>query len=286
MNTLKTIKVSNLNEFLEHRNKHKSIIAERIRSEKKLINDADEDFFLRGYCHVCDAEREFHIHILSSDNEPGYFVNWRESMVCICSLNNRMRASFHLFESLLEPDVNSKIYMTEQCTPFYQCMSSKYNNVMGSEYLGDKIPYGEKNEHGIYNQSLSKLTFDNEEFDFILSFDVFEHIPDYQSAFAECYRVLKDNGQMLFSVPFSSLSVENIVRAKVNEHDEIEHLMPPEYHGDPMSQDGCLCFYHFGWEMLEQLKSIGFSSAFAVLYWSHELGYLGNGEQIVFVARK
>ncbi|MEW6416597.1 MAG: hypothetical protein AB1480_00535 [Nitrospirota bacterium] len=40
-------------------------------------------------------------------------------------------------------------------------------------------------------------------------------------------------------------------------NDEIEYLLPPEYHGDPLSSEGCLAFYHFGWEMFSQLKETG-----------------------------
>jgi len=123
------------------------------------------------------------------------------------------------------------------------------------------------------------------QFDAILRFDVLEHIPDYRSAFAECARTLKPGGKMLFSVPFDANSVTNHVRAKLRKDGTIEHLLPPEYHDDPRNPEGCLCFQHFGWEMLEEMKQAGFSSVWALSYYSQEYGYLGD-KQMQFLAEK
>src|SRR5690606_12010607 len=102
---------------------------------------------------------------------------------------------------------------------------------------------------------------------------------------AECCRSLKPGGRLVFSVPFIRNAERNVVRATLAADGEITHLLPPEYHGDPLSDAGCLCFYHFGWEMLDELRAAGFAKACALVYWSRELGYLG-GEQLLFVATK
>jgi hypothetical protein len=86
-------------------------------------------------------------------------------------------------------------------------------------------------------------------------------------------------------VPFQRNSDKHIIRARVLPNGEIENILPPEYHGDPLNSEGVLCFYHFGWELLDQLHAIGFASATSQLYWSRELGYLGH-EQIIFLAKK
>ena len=92
-------------------------------------------------------------------------------------------------------------------------------------------------------------------------------------------------GALFFSVPFELHSEKNIVRAAMNVDGEINHFMPPEYHGDPLNPEGCLCFYHFGWELLDDLKSAGFETATAMIYWSKEFAYLGEN-QILFLAEK
>lgn len=47
----------------------------------------------------------------------------------------------------------------------------------------------------------SKLPFQDNSFDAVVSFGAFEHNEDIDSIFEACYRVLKDDGVLLFSVP-------------------------------------------------------------------------------------
>ncbi len=53
------------------------------------------------------------------------------------------------------------------------------------------------------------LPFDNESFDAILSFDVFEHVQDVQQALEECYRVLKPGGKLFVVFPSYHQPVEH-----------------------------------------------------------------------------
>jgi len=156
---------------------------------------------------------------------------------------------------------------------------------VGSEYLGSSIPFGQSNTDGLRNENLTHLSFPDSVFDAVLSFDVIEHIPDYPRAFAECARVLKPGGKMLLSVPFDVSSQRNQIRARVHDDGRIEHILSPEYHGDPLNAAGCLCFQHFGWEMLDEIKRAGFPSVSAIAYYSRDYGYIG-GEQIQFLAEK
>lgn len=65
----------------------------------------------------------------------------------------------------------------------------------------------------------------------------------------------------------------------------INHLVKPEYHGDPISNEGCLSYYTFGWRLLDELHHIGFSKVYILLYWSEKYCNLGN-EQIIICAEK
>ena len=86
-------------------------------------------------------------------------------------------------------------------------------------------------------------------------------------------------------VPFLLNSQETRIRATVNSAGEITHTIEPQYHGDPVNAAGCLCFQDFGWDLLDELRSIGFSKAEMLLYWSDHWGYFGV-EQIMIVAEK
>ncbi len=45
------------------------------------------------------------------------------------------------------------------------------------------------------------MLYDDDFFDVVVSFDVFEHIKNDQRAISEVYRVLKENGVLIFTVP-------------------------------------------------------------------------------------
>lgn len=180
---------------------------------------------------------------------------------------------------------NDNIYITEQLTPFYNFLNTKFDNLWGSEYLGENLVPGEINQNGVRHEDLTNLSFEDNSKDIVMSFDCLEHIPDYQKAIAEIYRVLKIDGKLLISFPFDKNRESHLVRAKVNDDGIITHLEEPEYHGDPINNKGCLSFYTFGWDILQEFKNAGFKEAYSVNFWSDKYGYLGD-EQIAFIAIK
>jgi len=279
-------RIGTYQEYVTHMDRMISEYNMRRQVERSLILNQNS-FTVPGWCFVCRTRVSFHVDFSYSYYVKGELMpNWREHLRCPgCSLNNRMRAAIHIFEQECAADESSFIYITEHCTPLFQAMRARYPNLMGSEYLGDLLPFGTMDARGIRNESITKLTFSTNIFDHILSFDVFEHVPDYMKGFAECFRCLKPGGSLLFTVPFTG-KPDTLVRARKNADGTIFHLLPPEYHGDPLSTKGCLCFYHFGWDLLERLRSLGFRDTRALIYWSREFGYLGNGAQIIFKAQK
>lgn len=266
--------------------KHSEMGADLLRKHHDFLTDVTPDgrqpFRVPGYSYTAGKQVDFHVDYEHSGGGP---INWRERVCCPETyFNNRMRATFHLFDIEIGAHTSSDIYITEQVTPIYRYFSDRYPNVVGSEFLGNSIKLGAKNAQGIRNEDLCGLSFFDNSFDFLISLDVFEHIPRYEQAFSECYRVLRPSGKMMWSVPFIASSPRNLVRANVVDG-VIFHILPPEYHGDPLSGDGVLCFQHFGWEMLDQIRSIGFSDAYTLCFQSTEFGYLG-GEQFIFVGIK
>lgn len=251
--------------------------------EQAITPERKKTFYLKGYSYPAGRTVKFLADFSYSD---GKNVNWRERLVCpVTKLNNRIRASLHVLDLECMPYRDDSFYLTEQVTPFFHYMKERYPQIHGSEFLGDSVPLGEKNQEGIRNEDLTQLSLPDASVDKVISFDCFEHVPGYRKAFRECARITKPGGKMLWSVPFDRNSADNIVRARVLDDGSVEHLLEPEYHGDPINDDGCLCYYHFGWQMLDEVREAGFRDAYAALYWSSEFGYLG-GEQVLFVATR
>jgi SAM-dependent methyltransferase len=271
----------------EHRELQNNIEEEIIQKIKaNITSEKSGKVVLEGYDHPSRKRSSFEVkYQYSGSNTESIKINWREGFRSKESgFNNRMRAALHFLDIECQPTKEHSIYIPEQVTSLYKYLKDKFPYTVGSEYLGKEIPLGEIRGDGIRNEDMTKLSFGDGQFDVILSLDVFEHIPDYKKALAECYRVLNDNGKLLFTVPFN-YQKEHKIRAKVNEDGSLTHYFEPEYHGNPIDKKGALCFQVFGWKVLEELRNIGFDEAFAILYWSDYYVYLGNG-QLVFLAEK
>jgi SAM-dependent methyltransferase len=273
-------------DFQKHRAQISAELAARQEAERQLAQPFPS-FTTSGFCFVCRKRSDFLSSWELAFNKDGHLeMNWREHMQCPrCRLNNRMRASIHLLMDIIAPTTESRIYATEQSSPLFRYLQKCFPILQGSEFVQDAALISENNSKKLRHEDLTQLSFASHSFDAILSFDVLEHIPNYRSAFTECARTLKPAGKMLFSVPFDANSVRNHIRAQLHKDGTIEHFWPPEYHDDPRNPEGCLCFQHFGWEMLEEMKEAGFSSVSALSYYSLEYGYLGDN-QIQFLAEK
>ncbi len=239
---------------------------------------------LRGYCAVCRRWTSFEIDASVCSEWEGRRVPWwTNTLSCPdCKLAARMRAALHLVEGMIAPTYRERLYITEQTTPLYEEFNRRYPHLLGSEYLVASTPRGQKNGAGIRCEDLTDLTFADASFDCVLSFEVFEHVPDYERALCECARVIKPGGMLVCSVPFHG-KPNHKVRAIVADDGSIQHLLPPEYHGDPVNPNGVLCYRYFGLELLADLRRAGFRDACAWLYWSAKLGYLGE-DRVLFVA--
>src|SRR5215217_4956758 len=127
--------------------------------------------------------------------------------------------------------------------------------VLRSEFFND-VPRGESRD-GVLSQDLRRLTFADASLDLMVSEDVFEHIPDYAAAFREAHRVLKPGGHHIFTIPFH---FDRRTRELFEWRDGEPRLFEPvEYHGDPI-RGNIPCFIHFGYDLLDFLREIGFEA--------------------------
>lgn len=124
-------------------------------------------------------------------------------------------------------------------------LCKKGHNVVGTEVNKEYRIYA-KEEYGIDLVQISaespKLPFENESFDTVLSFDVFEHIPDTDAHLQEVRRVLKSGGQYILgtpnkwtNIPFEILKEKSFTKYR-------------EYH----------CSLHTFWQMKRRFQKNGF----------------------------
>ena len=260
----------------------KKELEEHHKALQNLIPTSEKNFTFKGFSLLAEEVVEFNVIFGNGLSYPN--VNWRETVSCPKTfINNRMRFALMIIDTLGRILKNDKVYIMEQVTPLFKYLKNKYPNLIGSEYIDANTVSGTKNWRGVMHQYATRLSFKDNEFKAVLSFDVFEHVPDYKKAFIESFRVLENGGRLIFTAPFTYSDV-TLIRARLNANGEINHILEPEYHGDPMSRKGILCFQHFGWDILSLFKDIGFQDSYAVVGWSFGLGFLTP--QMIFIAEK
>lgn len=252
--------------------------------EGELTKAGNESFSIRGYCAPCGRESDLLVDMQSGGRRVGdrWIPNWRERLVCpTCGMNNRQRLIAGLLEQELSGRSGLKVYFMEQVTPIFAWAQKRFSQhvLFGSEYLGHAYKGG-TTINGLRHEDVEDLSFVDEEIDLIVSNDVFEHVPNPDRAFAECARVLCPGGVMLATIPFYVSSDASLVRARFVDG-EIEYLLPPEYHGNPVSSNGSLVFTDYGWDLFDRLSDAGFGAAELELYGSRECGHLG-APQLIF----
>jgi GT2 family glycosyltransferase/2-polyprenyl-3-methyl-5-hydroxy-6-metoxy-1,4-benzoquinol methylase/glycosyltransferase involved in cell wall biosynthesis len=257
--------------------------------EKQLLKNTNaEAFSADGFCVPCNKKVSFLVDLQSGGQRAanGWTPNWRERLECpLCRMNNRQRLVATLVKQALSVKQGQQVYFMEQVTPIFNWASStfKQHQLVGSEYLGYEYEGGAIIK-GIRHEDVENLSFPEGSLDLIVSNDVFEHVPNPAKAFAECARVLKVGGVMLASIPFHSSNDLSVIRAKII-NGQLEHILTPTYHGNPVSADGSIVFTDFGWDLLNTMKDAGFSEVDVDVYASPELGHLGGG-QLIFRAGK
>jgi SAM-dependent methyltransferase len=102
-------------------------------------------------------------------------------------------------------------------------------------------------------------------FHLAVSQDYLNFVPPLKEALAEILRVLVPGGRFVFTIPFqfAAPSSEYMNPAVLS----FAPAAPVDFHGSE---------HKLGWDLLPLLRKTGFRQAAAYLYWSEELGYLGN----------
>lgn len=236
-------------------------------------------FCLRRFCLCCNETMPMLVdYQYGRVEEDGTRTpNWRERLVCGgCGMNNRQRLVAKLVQQSAVQYERPKIYLMEHVTPIFEWVRKLDTaEVDGSEYLGHQYKGGQRIK-GVRHEDVMNLSYPDESFELIVSNDVMEHIPDAERALRECFRVLKRGGTVLATFPFHLGNDTTKVRATLAGN-AIEHLLPPQYHGNPVSTDGSLVFQDFGWDLLDTMRKVGFSPVHCESYWSDEFGHLGPG---------
>ena len=176
-------------------------------------------------------------------------------------LNSRHRAVLRVLEEKIDTKepLQWSIYSPEAITPFAAFMRGIFPRFLGTEYFADAS--GSNNFFPILHADLTNLDFQDASFDVVISNEVLEHVPSIEQALAESARILKFGGWHIGTFPFLFNGAVSEVRT-VRTEGSVVHLLPPEYHGNPVDESGGSLVYTIpGWDIIEKAKENGFSRA-------------------------
>jgi len=201
------------------------------------------------YCPVCNAKR---IIVRLHHNEI--------AVRCLTCRATSVTMSLVAVLRQLVPDLSSKeIYELSSRGPLVTFLNKNCKKLTCSEYF-DAVASGDS-YNGILCQDVQKLTFPDNSFDLCTSTEVFEHVPNDLAGFAEIRRVLRPGGTFLFTVPLFQ-SPATVERARLDSNQQIAHLLPAHYHGDPIREHQPVLVYRdYGKDIRQRLINQGFSTA-------------------------
>ena len=119
-------------------------------------------------------------------------------------------------------------------------VSSEYSDYAKEEYGVELVPI---------SAETTKLPFEDASFDTVVSFDVFEHIPDTEGHIQEVRRVLAPKGKYLLATPnkWTNIPFEIIKEKSLTKY--------REYH----------CSLHTYWALKRRFEKVGFTVTFVTV---------------------
>jgi SAM-dependent methyltransferase len=109
---------------------------------------------------------------------------------------------------------------------------------------------------GVRCEDLTRLTYDDESFDLVLTSETLEHVPNLDAALLEIYRVLRPGGRHIFTIPVLPGVSRTFARMIRQPDGTLKDQAPRICH--PGGDVGYPVFTEFGTDVSEILRKAGF----------------------------
>lgn len=225
-----------------------------------------------GYCPICEKKTIFY-----AKND------WlRDNYFCIsCGSIPRFRAIIKYIKQYFPNYKNLYIHESSPMGASSEFMAKNCKNYSSSHYFSDIHTGDIKN--GYRCENLESLTFKNESFDILITQDVFEHIHHPELALKEIERVLKSGGAHIFTVPYYP-NIKSSPRI-IEKNGASVHIKEPIYHKNPVSIEGSLVTYDWGYDIADYIYNICKMTTTILYTQDHRQGIEGEFIE-VFISRK
>jgi SAM-dependent methyltransferase len=211
--------------------------------------DAHFSFTHVGFCPACEQKATFNA------SSP-YF---RGSLKCDrCGSIPRQRAIMHVLSHYFPHWRNAKIH---EGSPGWDIVSQRLageSTAYTASQYDTSVPFGSvvdapRMPCKMYlSENLEAQTFPDETFDIVITQDVFEHVFHPDRAIREIARTLRPGGATLMTVPIIRRNRPSQRRAALA-NGGIEHILEPEFHGNPLTKSGSLVTIDWGYDIVAYL---------------------------------
>ena len=206
-----------------------------------------ERFYLRvdGHCPCCEADVRF----------IAYDAWLRDHFQCTrCRSIPRNRALFHALDTHFPGWRTLRIHESSPSAGGASAQLRAACPGYVSTHFHPGAPPGAMID-GHRNENLGAQTFDDESFDLVISQDVLEHVYEADDVFREIARTLRPGGAHVFTVPLLNKHRPTDVWATLGEDGEPRFVAEPEYHGNPIDARGSPVTMHWGYDIVDHIRS-------------------------------
>jgi len=225
-----------------------------------------------GFCPICEKKTLFYKK-----------ADWlRDNYHCIrCNSIPRQRALLQVMQQFFPDWRKFNIHESSPSGATFKKFSSECQGYRSSQFFPD-IPAGTIFS-GQRCEDLSRQTFNDESFDIVITQDVLEHLLDPVKSLKEICRTLKPGGAHIFTVPWYSWQ-DTKIRA-IQEDDKIVYLEEPDYHVNPVNDEGSLVVTEWGKDLIDTIYASTGMSTTAIQIRDRQVGVDAKFIE-VFVSRK
>ena len=189
-------------------------------------------FSNEGYCPICRQRSRF---VAKQE--------WlRDFYLCEgCWSCPRQRALVEILETTAPRWRELTVHESSPSINFFAAQCPGYTH----SFFFENVPLGSFKDSARC-EDLECLTFADDTFDVFLTQDVLEHVVRPDRALREIVRVLKPGGVHIFTTPKHKHLLSSSPRVRWNDGGEIEYLIPPQYHGNPIGDGRSLVTWDYG----------------------------------------
>jgi SAM-dependent methyltransferase len=171
------------------------------------------------FCNVCNNSFQKFVPFLPIPDDRNalekynVIAGYGDNVICPkCMSSSRERLVYAMLQNEIKYK-NKKILQLAPERAIYNLLKSKAA-VITTDFTPSRYKHIDRK---IQFADITNLPFQSEHFDIVIANHIMEHIPDDTKAMQEIFRVLKQNGQAILQIPYSTVLPKTIEDLYIND---------------------------------------------------------------------